>query len=120
LFQLASGNGDAFNLGISGTGLPGDEATYTFVATGESGNPPWGATVPPLGGGIGDALQWGAPGGGPYLRNGWFYTVDDPAQFEGGAIGNITIEFTSIPEPTGVLALMCFGTAVLSFRRRRK
>ena len=105
-------SGGGADLGVNGTGTPGDEATYTFV---ESGGILQGTGFG-LGGATVNALGWGAGGDG----DGWNVTIVDDFAGDGGSVSNVTIEFTSaaIPEPTSALALLGLGS-VVALRRRR-
>ena len=107
VFALANSVGGSADLGIIGSGLPGDEAPYTFVEFGTLG---WG----PLGGGVRGAEVWQA---GPFAAVGWSVEIDDPVGGDGGSITNVTIDYTPVPAP-GALALL--GLAGLAGRRRRR
>lgn len=105
----AAGGGS--DLGINGTGTPGDEATYTFVETGGGDN----ATGYGLGGATVNALAWGTGG----AADGWNISFVDDFGGDGGSITNVTIDFTSaVPEPASALALLGLGS-VVALRRRR-
>lgn len=107
VFALANSVGGSADLGVIGSGLPGDEAPYTFVEFGSLG---WG----PLGGGIRGAEVWQA---GPFAAVGWSVTINDPVGGDGGSIANVIIDYNPVPAP-GALALL--GLAGLAGRRRRR
>ncbi len=107
VFELANSVGGSADLGILGTGLPGDEAPYTFVEVGPLG---WG----PLGGGIRGAEVWQA---GPFAAAGWLVSIEDPVGGDGGSVRSVIIDYNPVPAP-GALALL--GLAGLAGRRRRR
>ena len=110
-YDLLNPSNGGQDLGILGTGLPGDEADYTFV---ESGGAAPGALG--LGGGLNDAFAWGTGG----AAAGWNVTIIDDFAGDGGSVTNVTIDFNSsaIPEPASMMLLVGLGTAVLGRRRR--
>ena len=103
-FVIESVGGSA-DLGVTGSGAPGDEATYTFT----DGAASWAG----LGGGASGGALAGRSGNGE-----WSVTIDDPVGGDGGSVTFVTIDFNAIPEPatTGLVAGL-FGLVAL---RRRK
>ena len=112
-YDLHTPQGGGGDLGITGSGTPGDEAPYTFVESG--GISTTGAFG--LGGGTFNANSWGSGGSGA----GWNVTLVDDFAGDGGSVSNITIEFNgggAIPEPASALALLGLGAAFVIRRRR--
>ena len=111
-YDLLTPSGGGADLGVTGSGLAGDEATYTFV---ESGGAPAGTLG--LGGSVTNANAW-APG--PADAAGWNVTIIDDFAGDGGSVSSITVEFNTaaVPEPASALAILGLGT-IVAVRRRR-
>ena len=93
-------SGGNTDLGVAGTGLLDDVATYTFAPpTMPSGF--W----PGLGGG--SATPNAIPGGAS--AGTWTFNVFDNVGGDGGAIGSIGIDYNVVPEPAFGIGVMLLG-----------
>ena len=107
--QTGSNN---FDLGVvAGDASLANVATYTFVESGGLTVLDDSSGVVP--GGTYNANIWG--GGGSGL---WTLTFDDTAGGDPTSIGQIVIDFNTIPEPTSAAILL--GMAGLAVARRRR
>ena len=116
-YELLNGNLDAggsqnFDLGVvGGDASLANVAKYNFVESGGLTEYDDSSGVAP--GGTYNANIWG--GGGSGL---WTLTFDDTAGGDPTSIGQIVIDFNTIPEPTSAAILL--GMAGLAVARRRR
>lgn len=111
ILHTDEGGGD--DIGLGGETLA-DVLTYTFVAPGTTGTTLGTAAGNPIPAGTYDAETWGSGGVGA----GWRFVLTDDFGGDDGAIGNVTINFTSVPEPASATFLLGL-TALIGVRRRR-
>ena len=110
IFDLTTDNGGSAGLGDGSSALSG-VATYTFVESG-------GLDVETISSaGIYTAETWQS---GPFAAGDWTLLLVDDADFDAGAVGNVTINGTlaSVPEPS-TTAFVLISSAFLLGRRKR-
>ncbi len=104
-------NSGNFDLGlVAGNGGLANVGVYTFTGAGSS---TWIAphSLP----GNYNAATWTS---GPIAAGDWTLTVNDSVGGDGGAVGNLSVTYTAVPEPASS-ALLLSAVSLLAWRRRR-
>ena len=117
VFTLAQNNGSGDDLGDGGDLLAG-VANYVFVDPVNT-NGTWDdALASPIPAGTYDAQTWQTGG---WAAGNWLLFLEDNAGGDTGALGSISIAFTTVPvpEPCSVAWLSCVAMGLVIRRRRR-